>query len=291
MDKKLCVALGDFDGVHIGHRAVISAALQKSDTLTPAVYTFENNSKGSKSITDNNTKIRLFKQLGIEKVIFDDFEKIRSLTPSQFVNDILVSRLNVKTVVCGEDYRFGKDACGDVKTLATLCNEQNIEVIVVKLKNFTQEKISSSYIRELIEQGSMEKAAKLLGRCYSVVGTVHRGKHLGSANMTPTVNIDFENNSVIPCYGVYITRTRVGDRIYNSITNVGVRPSVENTDTPNAETNIFDFNEDLYGKQIEISFISMIRREQKFDSTEKLFTQIKADIQYAKSYFGENNND
>lgn len=291
MDKKLCVALGDFDGVHIGHRAVISAALQKSDVLTPAVYTFENNSKGSKLITDNKIKARLFEQFGIKKVIFDDFEKVKTLTPTQFVTDVLLARLNAKTVVCGEDYRFGKGACGDVNTLISLCNECNIEVVVVKLKNFTDNKISSSYIRELIEQGSVEKAAKLLDRNYSVVGTVCRGKHLGSANQTPTVNIEFENNSVIPAYGVYLTRTRVDDRVYNSITNVGVRPSVENTDIPNAETNLFDFSGDLYGKQIEISFIKMIRREQKFDSPEKLFTQIKADIQYAKSYFGENDND
>lgn len=289
MEKSLCLALGDFDGVHLGHLAVINTVLSNSDGLVPAVYTFTSNCKDAKVITDNKTKEYIFSELGIKKIIFDDFDKIKTLSPESFVNDVLLTRLNAKTVVCGEDYRFGAGATGDVKLLKSLCNAVGIKVLSVKLYNLTDKKVSSSEIRALIEAGEVESASKLMGRNFSLTGTVHHGKHLGSKNDIPTVNLDFNKDSVILKYGVYVTYTYVDGKRYNGITNVGIRPSVEKTDKPNVETFIFGFNGDLYGKEIEVEFLKMLRTEQKFETSEQLFECIRQDIKNAEKFFGEEN--
>lgn len=291
MKQELCAALGDFDGVHLGHIAVINTAVKYCDTLTPAVYTFSQNCKNAKVITDNWQKENVILSLGIKKVIFDDFDTIKNYSPLQFVKEILIDKYNIKTVVCGKDFRFGKNASGDAFVLKKLCDEHGISLITVDSVNVNGNKISSTDIRNSIESGDMESAAKMLGRHYSVNGTVAHGKGLGRTKKTPTVNIGFKDNIVIPSFGVYITKTRVDGIEYNSISNVGIRPSVENTDTPNIETNIFDFDSDIYGKNISINFIKMLRSEIKFGSSDELFKQIKKDILKAKEFFSEENSE
>lgn len=291
MKQELCAALGDFDGVHLGHIAVINTAVKYCDTLTPAVYTFSHNCKNAKLITDNLQKEAFILSLGIKKVIFDDFDLIKDFTPLQFVKEILLDKYNIKTVVCGKDFRFGKNATGDVDVLEKLCDDYGISLITVDGVNIDGNKISSTDIRLSIESGDMENVARLLGRYFSVSGTVAHGKGLGHTKKTPTVNITFKDNVVIPAFGVYITKTEIDGVTYNSISNVGIRPSVENTSTPNLETNIFDFDSDIYGKSIKISFIKMLRSEMKFDSSDKLFEQINKDILKAKEFFSEENSE
>ena len=290
MNNGLCAALGDFDGVHSGHMTVINTAINNCQNLTPAVYTFYKNCKNAPMITDAQTKEHILSSLGIKKIIFDDFEKIRELTPLAFVHDILYSKNKVRKIVCGNDFKFGKNASGDVSVLREICNQLSIELIVVDLLQKNGKKISSSVIRKCISNGEIEKVNSLLGRKYSIYGQVLHGKNLGSKKKAPTVNISFADNILIPAYGVYITRTIIGDRTFNSISNVGIRPSVEKTDKPNIETNIFDFDEDIYGQNITVEFIKMIRREIKFPNEKELFEQIYRDISYAKDYFiGEKN--
>ena len=290
MNNGLCAALGDFDGVHSGHVAVINTAINNCHDLTPAVYTFYKNCKNAPMITDAQTKKHILSSLGIKKIIFDDFEKIKELTPLAFVRDILYNQNNVRKIVCGNDFRFGKNASGDVSVLKEICSQLSIDLTVVDLLRQNGEKISSSVIRECISNGDIEKVNALLGRKYSIYGQVLHGKSLGSKKKAPTVNISFADDLLIPAYGVYITRTIIGDQTYNSISNVGIRPSVEKTDSPNIETNIFDFNEDIYGQNITVEFIKMIRREIKFPNEKELFEQIYRDISYAKDYFiGEKN--
>ncbi len=291
MKKELCAALGDFDGVHLGHIAVINTALRCCGNFTPAVYTFAHNCKNASVITDNEQKEKVILSLGIEKVIFDDFDSIKDYSPLQFVKEILNDKYNIKTVVCGKDFRFGKDAEGNVLILKKLCDENGISLITVDSVDVGGNKISSTDIRNSIENGDMECAAKMLGRPFCVNGIVTHGKGLGHTKKTPTVNISFKENVVIPAFGVYITKTSIDGTEYNSISNVGIRPSVENTDKPNIETNIFDFDSDIYGKNISISFIKMLRPEIKFESSDKLFEQIKKDILTAKEYFSEENSE
>ena len=290
MHNVLCAALGDFDGVHLGHAAVIKAAVQNAAGLVPAIYTFTDNCKNAPILTDNNTKQELFYSMGVKKVIFDDFDAVKDLSPVSFVRDILLSKYNIRSVVCGNDFRFGKDASGDIELLKEICYNYDMTVITAECRYNNGIKISSTDIRRYIENGDMQSAFSLLGRYFSISGKVLHGKHLGNTHKTPTVNVAFSENSVIPAYGVYITYTTVDGKKYNSITNVGVRPSVETTDRPNIETNIFDFDCNIYNANITVEFLKMLRPEIKFSDTTALFEQIKKDINTAKSFFnGENN--
>lgn len=290
MNNSLCAALGDFDGIHLGHVAVIKTAVFESQTMTPAVYTFCKNCKNAPIITDIETKKRILTSLGIKKIIFEDFEKIKDLSPLSFIRDILYNKNGIRKIVCGSDFRFGKNAEGDVFILKNICDDIGIELIIVELRQEDGKKISSTDIRNLISNGKIESVNSLLGRNYSITGKVLHGKNLGNKKQAPTVNISFTEGALIPAYGVYITRTIINDRIYNSITNIGIRPSVETTDKPNIETNIFDFNEDIYGEYITVEFLKMIRPEIKFSNTTELFNQIHKDIAYAKEFFiGEKN--
>ena len=290
MNNSLCAALGDFDGIHSGHVTVIKTAIYESQNMTPAVYTFYQNCKNAPMITDAETKKHIISSLGIKQIIFDDFEKIKELSPLSFVRDILYNKYNIKKIVCGSDFKFGKNAEGDISTMKQICDDIGIQLIVVDLLQESGKKISSTDIRRLILNGDMKNVNSLLGRNYSITGKVLHGKNLGNKKQAPTVNITFAENTLVPAYGVYITRTLIKDKIYNSISNVGVRPSVETTDKPNIETNIFDFDDDIYGECITIEFLKMIRHEIKFSDTNELFKQIHKDISYAKDYFiGENN--
>ncbi len=287
MKQELCAALGDFDGVHIGHMAVIETAVKNCGNLIPTVYTFTQNCKNAKLITTNADKEKIILSLGVKKVIFDDFETIKSLSPLQFVKDVLVDTYNIKKIVCGKDFKFGKDAKGDINILKMLCDKHNISLVTVDSVDIGSHKVSSSNIRQAIQNGDMLTAKKLLGRNFSISGNVIHGKALGQKKNTPTVNLCFNDSSIIPDYGVYITKTLVDGKTYNSISNVGIRPSVESTQTPNIETHIFDFNDDVYEKTISIEFVKMIRRETKFENVEQLFKQIQDDISQAKLYFSE----
>ncbi len=290
MTNGLCVALGDFDGVHLGHITIINTAIKLSEGLTPAVYTFDKNCKNAKLITTNSVKKDIFTNLGVKRVIFESFERICNLTPLQFINDILVNEYNVKKIVCGSDFRFGKNAMGNTQTLKGIAKTLNIEVVVVPLEQHSGVKISSTQIREHILNGEMELASKLLSRNFYIEGTVLRGKGLGHKQNTPTVNIMFDKDAIIPKHGVYLTKTKIGTKVFNSITNIGIRPSVENTTVPNAETHILNFNSDVYDTDITVEFIKMLRPEIKFESKEKLFEQVNNDVKYATDYFsGEQN--
>lgn len=290
MNKSLCAALGDFDGIHEGHVAVIKTAIFESQDMIPAVYTFYQNCKNAPTITDAKTKKHILSSLGIKEIIFDDFDVIKELSPLSFVREILYDKYSIRKIVCGSDFRFGKDATGDVTTLKALCDEMGIELVTVDLLQENGKKISSSDIRALISRGEIEKSNALIGRNYSITGKVLHGKSLGNKKQAPTVNIAFSENALVPSYGVYITRTTVKGKVYNSISNIGVRPSVETTDKPNIETNIFDFDEDIYDEYITVEFLKMIRPEIKFSDTTELFNQIHKDISYAKDYFiGEQN--
>lgn len=289
MKKPLCAAIGDFDGIHIGHAKVIETAVSLSDSYTPIVYTFEENCKKSPILTDNVTKSRILYSMGIKEIIYDDFMCIKDLSPTEFVKNILIDKYNIECIVCGEDFTFGKNANGNIETLKSICDSLGVKLLVVNCLFSKGKKISSTEIRGAIELGNMEKASALLGRPFQISGNVVHGKNIAHNHDTPTININFDTKSIIPAYGVYISQTIVGNKVYNSITNVGVRPSIESTNIPNIETNIFDFNSQIYDQNVSVCFLKMIRPEIKFDTKSKLFDQIKKDINAAKQFFlGEN---
>ena len=284
---KTAVALGFFDGVHVGHKAVIENAVKYSreNNIPSVVWTFLNSpKKASLSITDNDERKALFEALGVDLLIAFPFsEDVKGLTKDKFVNTVLKENLNAQKVFCGFNYSFGAGGKGTPEELKQLCEKQDISVEISKEISVDGETVSSTRIREYIENGFPEKASRLLGRPYSISGTVTNGKKLGRTLGFPTANVHIPENKVFPKDGVYLTVTSFEGKSLYGITNIGTNPTVDEK-IRRAENFIFDFGEDIYGKEIKIEFLRFIRGERKFDSVELLAAQVKKDIETAKSY-------
>lgn len=287
LNGKTAVALGFFDGVHEGHKAVINAAVKYSreNNIPAVVWTFINSPKKTAlSITDNDERKALFEAQGVDILIAFPFsEDVKGLTKDEFVNTVLKDCLNAEKVFCGFNYSFGAGGKGTPEELKKLCESQGIFVEISDEISVQDETVSSTKIREYIENGFPEKAGRLLGRPYSINGTVSHGKKLGRTLGFPTANIKIGENKVIPKDGVYFTVTEFEGKRFYGISNIGTNPTVEDTQR-RAENFIFDFDGDLYGKEIKIEFLKYIRGEKKFDSVETLAKQVKKDIETAKGY-------
>ena len=284
------VALGCFDGLHIGHRALIKEARIAADEsgLPLAVFSFTAPPKSFfiKSsvpvLTDMNEKKRLMALLGVDILISVDFSaEIAALSPENFFESIIRQRLCAASVFCGFNYRFGKGANGDAALLEYLCKENSIDFSAIPSVSVDGVTVSSSEIRSLLAGGDVKGASKLLGRKYSIRSSVISGQQLGRLLGFPTVNQLLSHTSAPLRNGVYLTRTRVGRHLWRSITNVGVRPTVDGS-TLCAETHLFGFDGNLYGRNIRVEFLEFIRPEQKFASVEELTAQVLKDIKKAK---------
>ena len=290
LTSRSVVALGCFDGLHIGHRALIKEArrVAEKDGLPLAVFSFTAPPKSFfiqdeiPILTDKNEKKRLMALLGVDILVMVDFSAaIASLSPEDFFESIIRSRLCASSVFCGFNYRFGKGAKGNAELLKSLCDKSGITFSAIPSVSLDGVTVSSSEIRSLLASGDVAGGAKLLGRNYSIRSSVVSGQHLGRVLGFPTVNQLLSPTSAPLRNGVYLTRTHVGRRMWRSITNVGVRPTVDGS-TLCAETNLFDFNGDLYGRNIRVEFLEFIRPEQKFSSVEELTSQVLKDIEQAK---------
>lgn len=284
LKKKTVVALGLFDGVHKGHKEVIEkASAFKSQELSSAVFTFKTSSVIKKHderfeyILSDELKAQRIEQLGIEYYYSPDFSKVKSLTPEEFVSEILQNRLNAKMVVCGEDFTFGKGGTATAYDLEKICAERGITTIIMPLYLYDGKAISSSDIKEKIRQGDIAGANDMMGYSYSFKMTVVKGKQLGRELNFPTINQEFENGMVVPKNGVYSSRCLIDSRFYPSVTNIGVRPTVSQSEKPIAETHIIGFDGDLYGQSIKVELKGFIRDEKKFSSLDDLKAQIHSD--------------
>lgn len=283
------VALGVFDGVHLGHRAVISKAtgVETPDgMLTASVFTFSEPpwalpKDSAWELTSSSQKTKVLEALGVEELILADFGQIRNMPPEAFVAEVLDRELHAKRVCCGFNYRFGKNGTGDAALLTRLCGERGIETVTVPPVEVDGQPVSSSRIRRLIEEGEVQEAARLLGRPFTLDFTVVGGQKLGRLLGTPTINQPLPPHFVRPRFGVYASSVEVEGRVTHGVTNVGVRPTV-GSDTPLAETWIADFNGDLYGKDVPVSLVKFLRPEQKFASVEDLQKQILRDGREAR---------
>lgn len=285
------VALGIFDGVHLGHRAVImnSAGVELNDgsRAFSTVFTFTNtpsllHKENPCELMSLDQKKAVFKGLGVDELILADFEWMRELTPEQFVNDFLKDKLDARRVCCGFNYRFGKDGSGNSDTLRQLCRPLGIEVVVVSPVKVDGEPVSSSRIRRLIEKGEIEQAAKLLGHPFTLDIKVTGGQRLGHLLGAPTINQTLPDNFVRPKFGVYLSSVEVDGIAKLGVSNIGIRPTV-GSDKPLAETWITDFKGDLYGKHIPVTLVKFLREEKKFESVEQLKKQISTDAEQAQS--------
>ena len=273
--------MGLFDGVHLGHRAVIEKAKSLGDA---AVFTFDTQTvttKGSgfRYILSREEKLSRIKALGAEKVFSYDFGELKTLSAEDTVRDILCKKLGARYVVCGEDFRFGRGAEGNAQTLSELCRSFGAEAVTVpKVSAEDGRKISSADIRRLISSGNMTEANALLGYDYFFDLPVEKGKMLGRTLGFPTINQSFEQGRVLPRFGVYASYVTLGDKLYKSITNIGTKPTVSQSCSVSAETYIIGFSGSLYGENVTVSLRGFIRPEKKFDSVSSLKAQIKEDI-------------
>ncbi len=283
---KCVVALGNFDGLHIAHREVIQNAIDtaKNKGVKGAVLLFREhtqdiiNKTHIKLITTEDRKLKLLQEMGVDIVYMHHFNsEFMSKSPREFA-EFLVNDLNACAVSVGYDYRFGYKAEGDVDTLRELGLELGFEVVVTDEMCDGNEPIKSTTIRGYICSGEIEKANEMLGRSFSVMGKVVEGRQNGRKMGVPTANVEVSPHCILPDAGVYMGYTVVGDRRLKSVINVGNNPTF-NADKTTVESHILNFSDDIYGKVIEVEFVSRIRGEIKFSGMDELKKQIEKDIE------------
>ena len=282
------IALGFFDGIHLGHQAVISAAVaQRRRGLIPCAFTFTVSGgvptakQGQGFLQTEEAKEKILASMGVEYVFCPDFSVFRDLSPREFVDQILVEKYRAKEIFCGENFHFGKGAAGDVASLTRLCAAHGVGVTPIPVVMDEGEPISSTRIRRCIAQGDLPTANRLLGYPYTLRSEVIHGRQLGRRIDCPTTNQRFPKGQLIPKNGVYATVIQVGKDRYIGATNVGRKPTV-GSDEVLAETYILDFDRQIYGEVIQVEFYCFLRGERKFASLEELSATIQANARQAE---------
>ncbi len=271
------VALGTFDGLHIGHKAVINSETTEYENKLALMFrehplVLLKGENPGKLIT---TEKEILYSWGITPE-YIEFKEVYEDSPESFVDDILIGKYNAKSLACGFNYRFGKNAEGDVNTLKKLCFEREIKLTVVEEIQYKNEAVSSTRIRKALSKGDIKSANEMLGRPFSYNFQVLHGDERGRILGSPTINQFFPENFCVPEYGVYASFTVIDGKKYPSVTNIGIRPTIGNSEK-RSETNIIGFEGDLYGKYPEVFIIEKLRGEMKFNSLDELSHQIAED--------------
>lgn len=310
IDGGTAVALGNFDGVHIGHRKILSAAERAAEEkdLISLCFTFSvhprefkelSGGKALRFLSQPQDKLELMSDIGIDGVIAVPFTReIMKMDPEAFVSDILVDRLHAKSVHCGFNYRFGDRASGDPELLRRLGEELGFQVVVQDPVELDGETVSSTAIREIVEQGNMEKAGRFLGRPFALNGKVTQGRHIGRTIGFPTANFFPDPHMVLPPKGVYFTQVKIFDEegrpetdddgremLRPGITNLGTKPTVGGTQM-SVETYLYDFSSDIYGREIRVYFLKWERPENNFASLDELREMIQKNCRDGRVFHG-----
>ncbi len=289
MEEKTVIALGFFDGVHIGHGALLRRTAERARELgaTPAAFTFDRAPKEFVTgvrvplLTGVEERRTLIRELyGIDRTIVAPFDnRMMTMSARDFLEKLLVGAHHAVHLVAGHDYRFGYRNEGTPESLRAWCAERGVGCDVIPKVELRGVTVSSTHVRELVESGDMESAAAFLGHPFSFTGTVKHGKHLGTEALFPTVNLVPEPWRVLPRFGVYAVRVRLPDgSACPGVTNVGIRPTVVDDDTVTVETYLIGFDGDLYEKELRIEFLRYLRPERGFESMPELHAQIEQDI-------------
>ena len=289
------IALGFFDGVHIGHGALLEKTKERAAEIgaTASVLSFDvhpdklvfgndvpliNSSLGREEI--------IRRCYGIDNVVFLHFNKHTMRIPWKDFLDEIIERLNLVWIVVGHDFRFGYKGEGTSEKLKAYCEEKGIGCDIIQAVTLDGRIVSSTYIRTLIAEGEMEEAARYLGHPHTLADTVRSGYHLGTRLGTPTINMCFPDGVIVPRHGVYAAKVYLEDgSSHIAVCNVGVRPTVSENNRVNIESHLLDFSGNLYGRQARIEFYRFIRPEKKFGSFEELAEQIHRDADEARAYF------
>ncbi|MCI8335144.1 MAG: bifunctional riboflavin kinase/FAD synthetase [Lachnospiraceae bacterium] len=283
--RPTAVSLGKFDGLHRGHQLLLERILEKKETgLAPLIFTFDFGKRPGLMLPKERRL--MLEQKGTDYLLECPFvPEISRLEPEVFVEEILVRRLRTEYLAVGADFRFGYKRRGDYRLLMELGGRLGFRVDVVEKACFEGREISSTFIREELEQGRMERVNALLGYPYSVTGEVVHGLQIGRTLGMPTTNLNPEEEKLLPPNGVYATKTRIDGRNYEGITNIGLKPTVEGERKKGVETYLFGVEQDLYGKEITVEFYTFRRPERKFDSLEELKNQLFRDVEWGRRHF------
>lgn len=286
-----CVALGNFDGIHLGHQILLQTMIEKARTMKvkSAVLLFTNHTKSllnhrtQEILTSRMQKLSILNELGVDVVLEIPFdEDLMKLQPESFVDDVLVKKSKAQGVVVGFDYRFGYKASGNEADLRRLCAERNMECEVISPIFVNQEMISSTLIRQAIRDGDVQKARRYLGRPYTIIGKVVEGKHYGTTRGVPTANIVPEGPYVYPKNGVYQSRLSFNRSRYLAATSVGYNLTF-GEDSIKIESHAIDYAGDLYGKEVALEFNHYMRPEIAFKTKDELYEQIAKDIDFIRN--------
>lgn len=293
-DKNFALTIGNFDGVHLGHQYLLKKYLAeiKKNNLESIVLTFKPHPmitlKNAEMflLTDYSQRNELLFSAGVENIIQMNFNRdLSTLAPDDFLEKYIFVSNNVKEIYVGHDFVFGENKTGDYQFIEEYCSKKNKRCFQLDRFSNNKEQISSTHIRELLRQGDVTGANRLLGREFSLKGSIIKGKQRGRVMGFPTANLQLNKSLITPSTGVYITKCHVKDMEFNSVTNIGVNPTFEQKIEISVETHILDFDSDIYGEEIVVTFKERIRPEKKFNSVNMLIDQIQNDIKHAREFF------
>lgn len=285
IEEPTVVTLGKFDGLHRGHQKLLKEVFRfRKKGYRAAVFTFETapgtlmKGKLQTMITTNAERRENLEKAGIDYLVEYPFnQEVAHMPPEEFISHILAGQMKAMAIVTGTDFRFGYQRKGDVELLAKLAKEYDYELVVVGKALDGDREISSTYIREELAAGNIKKANELLGYTYMIHGRVVHGRHLGTTLGFPTVNIEPREQKHLPAFGVYLSKVVIDGKLYNGITNIGRKPTIEGKHPVGVETYIYDLEANLYDKWIEVKLTDFIRPEMKFSGMEELKNRVLAD--------------
>ncbi|MXW22836.1 MAG: bifunctional riboflavin kinase/FAD synthetase [Candidatus Dadabacteria bacterium] len=285
LDFQTSAGIGNFDGIHLGHKKIIDAVKQRSreNSMRSCVITFDPHPQkvlGRKEVSlifPLSRRFEMLESTGIDAVVCLNFtHELSEVSAENFVKDILLDRLRIKNIVVGPGFSFGHKRQGNVDLLRSMGETHGFNTVVAEAARVNDWVVSSSAIRSLVRDGEISEANRFFGYDYYIEGVVVEGERRGRKLGFPTVNLDTEWE-ILPKPGVYATYVKLSDGSHESITNIGVRPTFEESKLT-VETHIFDFNEDLYGKKFRVNFVERLRDEKRFENVDKLVEQINHDI-------------
>lgn len=292
IEERTAVAIGKFDGIHVGHQKLINKILEKKrDGLAACVFTFDPppdvlfGKRLWKELTTREEKRILFEKMGVDILIEFPLNKdTAAMPPCDFIKDILANQMNTGFIAAGTDLSFGKNGEGGTGLLIEMQSEFGFEAEIIDKVLKDKRDISSTYVREAVEAGDMELAGELLSEPYAIYGEVLHGKRLGRTLGMPTINQLPPENKLLPPFGVYYSEVEIEGNVYKGITNIGLKPTVNKGEGVGVETFIYNFNQDVYGDMATVRLLHYKRPERKFDSVEDLKAQIKADVEEYNNY-------
>ncbi|MBR4982774.1 MAG: bifunctional riboflavin kinase/FAD synthetase [Lachnospiraceae bacterium] len=286
------VAIGKFDGLHLGHKELLKQILKmKSEGLLSTIFTFDPppevlfGKRQAKEITTKEEKRIIFEKMGVDILIEYPLNEISAaIEPEDFVKMVLKEKMNMSYLAAGYDLSFGHKGAGNAGLLRKLAPELAFELKIIEKVCEEGREISSTFIREEVEKGNMSHVTKLLGEPYMVIGQVVHGAKLGRRIGMPTINLLPEKEKMLPPNGVYYSRTKIGEKEYKSITNIGEKPTVSNAKQIGVETYLYEFDQDVYGKNAIVKLLEFKRPERKFSDVEELKAQMMKDVNEGREF-------